>query len=396
MSEQHIDENGTLGRGKAPVSGISVPGQVGFGSLLTHSLDYVVILHLLFSIAEGSSPTPLRVWEELKARGIKSSKNVEELVGKNAVYESFGRLIVAGLVRRVEVPNKVAGRRPTIAYEVYDNPAWNPDWQSQQVGSDPLASSAPKKGDSGNPQVSPRPGTPDMAFGEAGKTAGQPTSRNAGYGVPGSGVPGRGDRRVPAGQPTSGVPGRGKASPPHPPEEEDSSSPYPLTRTAGSLPSQQTQQRQDRAPEFSEEELAAAADFLQRMGRWQAGGSTARRCAPRLLRAMRAQGWPPLASMDAGQRAVLEAEIFKNTGGAASWVKCLPGWVDDLCLYRKPATAAAPSGGPAPQDFVALRAACPDCDQYGWLLDDDDDKPNRRCTHPGLAAAGTETPGEQQ
>ena len=96
------------------------------------------------------------------------------------------------------------------------------------------------------------------------------------------------------------------------------------------------------------------------------------------------QGWPALADMDDAQRLVLEAEIFKNTGGAASWVKCLPGWVDDLCLYRKPSPATTAAAGSAPQDLAALRAACPACDQYGWVLDDDDDRPNRRCTHPGI------------
>jgi hypothetical protein len=71
------------------------------------------------------------------------------------------------------------------------------------------------------------------------------------------------------------------------------------------------------------------------MQRWQAGAATARRCAPRLLRAMRAQGWPELAEMDDAQRALLEADVLKNTGGAASWTKCLPGWVDDLRLYAR-------------------------------------------------------------
>ncbi|MFD5065820.1 hypothetical protein ACFWNO_47040, partial [Streptomyces sp. NPDC058394] len=170
--------------------------------------------------------------------------------------------------------------------------------------------------------------------------------------------------------------------------EEDSSSPYPLTRTNGSLPSQREEGR-----EFAVEEIAAAQDFLQRMQRWQAGLSTARRCAPRLLRAMRIQGWPALAGMDDAQRLVLEAEIFKNTGGASSWVKCLPGWVDDLCLYRKPAPATITAAGSVPQDLAALRAACPACDQYGWVLDDDDDRPNRRCSHPGITAG---TAKEQQ
>ncbi|MEV6080996.1 hypothetical protein AB0L80_38745 [Streptomyces sp. NPDC052069] len=340
MSDQHIDETGPLRRGKAPVSGISVPGQVGFGSLLTHSLDYVVILHLLFSIAEGSSPTPLKVWEELKARGIRSSKNVEELVGKNAVYESFGRLIAAGLVRRVEVLNKVPGRRPTIAYDVYDNPAWNPDWQAQQVGSDPLAPTAPKTGDSGNSQVSPRPGTPDMAFGDVAKLAGQPTSRNARHGVRGSGVPGRGNRRVPAGQPTSGVPGRGNVSPPHPPEEVTTSSPYPLTDTTGhtSLPSQ----KEGEGAGYAEEDLRAAADVFQLLpDPWTQGRLNATKLAPKLLAVMAEQGWPGIHTVE---RRVLVRQLTKNPHKVTNPYRLLAGdRVPNLPRYAVVSAEAARS-----------------------------------------------------
>ncbi|MFD8261599.1 hypothetical protein ACFV19_22275 [Streptomyces griseoluteus] len=126
------------------------------------------------------------------------------------------------------------------------------------------------------------------------------------------------------------------------------------------------------------------------MRRWQAGGATAKRCAPRLLRAMRAQGWPELATMDAAQREALEADVLKNTGGAESWSKCLPGWVDDLRRYTmvRPRTV---STGAAGADAAARRArieACTACDSMGWVLDDDDDGPQRRCKHP--QAAGPE------
>ncbi|MCX4665049.1 hypothetical protein [Streptomyces uncialis] len=306
-------------------------------------------------------------------------------MGKDRFTAVVARLKSVGHIAHVPAYNEET-QRPTWVTRVYRNPANNR--QYVDLG---IAESSQVRGEmreTRNPADEPSP--------EGRETRIPPgQSRNAGN--PPSEAESRETRNpandVSAGQsrnaenPPSGSP------PPHPPEEEDSSSPYPLTRPTGSLPSQQ---QEERAPEFSADDLAAAANFLQRMQLWQAGRATARRCAPRLLRAMRVQGWPPLASMDGEQRAVLEADIFKNTGGATSWVKCLPGWVDDLCLYRKPARAAAPSGGPAPQDVAALRAACPDCDQYGWALDDDDDKPNRRCTHPGLAAASTETPGEQQ
>lgn len=175
--------------------------------------------------------------------------------------------------------------------------------------------------------------------------------------------------------------------PPHPPEEEDSSSPTPPTRPAGSLPSQR-----EEGPEFSPEETAAAVDFLQQMQRWQAGAATARSCAPKLLRTMREQGWPSLVGADAGYLALLEAEVFKNTGGAASWTKCLPGWVRDLRRYAlvAPQSTPAPASGTRPVVARSVIEACPACDEYGWLLDDDDSGPQRRCTHPSVTRNGVE------
>ncbi|MFF9757421.1 hypothetical protein ACF1FC_32420 [Streptomyces sp. NPDC014344] len=346
-----------------------------------HTLDYVVLLQVMFNLASGVESTPLGVWEQLKERGIRSAKNARELVGKNAVYESFGRLLEAGYVRRTQLPHPTKpGRKGPVVYEVYDNPAWNPDWLP--------TSTETKDHEQVKPQVATLPGTPEPVSREAGKTAGQNASRNAGSGNDGSGVPGSGNRRVPAGQNVSRVPGSRIASPPHPPGEEDSSSPTPPTRTSRSLPSQ----REEEA-EFSPEEITAAEDFLQQMQRWQAGAATARRCAPRLLRTMRKQGWPSLVGMDDEQRALLEAEVLKNTGGAASWTKCLPGWVEDLrryALVRPRITAARAGGSPRSAAARGVIEACSACDEYGWLLDDDDSGPQRRCTHPGITRGEVE------
>ena len=145
--------------------------------------------------------------------------------------------------------------------------------------------------------------------------------------------------------------------------------------------------QKEEEPEFSPEEVHWAEAFLQQMQTWQAGGSTARKCASRLLRAMRRQGWPALEDMDEEQQHLLEADIFKNTGGATSWVKCLPGWIEDLRLYAAVRPRQATSGGSVDRAArLALVAACRACDAKGWVLDDDDDGPMRRCTHPGVAA----------
>ncbi|MEC7051393.1 hypothetical protein RFN57_03610 [Streptomyces violaceochromogenes] len=174
--------------------------------------------------------------------------------------------------------------------------------------------------------------------------------------------------------------------PPHPPEEEDSSSPTPPSRPAVSLPSQR-----EEGSEFSPEEITAAVDFLQQMQQWQAGAATARSCAPKLLRTMREQGWPSLAGADPGYLALLEAEVLKNTRGATSWTKCLPGWVRDLRRYALVRSQTAPpSNHPQPTAARSLIKACSACDEYGWLLDDDDSGPQRRCTHPGVTRSEAE------
>ncbi|MBK5993371.1 hypothetical protein JHN53_17320 [Streptomyces sp. MBT58] len=321
----------------------------------------------------GRPSTAAAVRKDFQALGWKMGR--ERYAGIEA------RLTKAGHLARIPAYD-VAEGRPTWITRVYRNPANNQQYvdlgisASLQVSDEMRETSTPD--DEHGPEVR-----------ETRVSPGQ--SRNAEN--PQSGAEVRKTRnpetRVSPGQSRNAENPQSGGHPPHPPEEEDSSSPYPLTRTTGPLPSQREEGR-----EFAPEEIAAAQDFLQRMQRWQAGLATARKCAPRLLRAMRTQGWPMLTAMDAAQRLVLEGEIFKNTGGATSWVKCLPGWVDDLCLYRMPtAPATGPAGGTAPQAVTELRAACPDCDQYGWALDDDDDKPNRRCTHPGLAANSAE---EQQ
>ncbi|GHJ39487.1 hypothetical protein [Streptomyces sp. TS71-3] len=128
------------------------------------------------------------------------------------------------------------------------------------------------------------------------------------------------------------------------------------------------------------------------MRQWQAGARTARKSAVPLLRTMRRQGWPSIVGLDAGDRDLLEADVLKNTGGAASWTKCLPGWVEDLRRYTtvRPQAKVAQAGGRPALPRAAVIAACPACDAYGWLLDDDDTGGQRRCTHPGVTRSEAE------
>ncbi|WP_179892092.1 hypothetical protein [Streptomyces sp. rh34] len=289
---EEFNENGGITRAKVPVSGVSVPAHMGVGSDLVDGIDYVVLLQVLFDVTSGMDVTPLRVWERLKERGIRSTKNREELVGKNSVYESFTRIIAAGYLLRVELPNeKHPGRKGRIAYRLYDNPAWNPDWQARQVGSDPLKPSEKS-------QVRTRSGTRELVDGEVGrpgKAAGQNASRNQGSGYTSSPVPGRGGRRVPAGQNASPIPGRIEPSPPHPPEG-GGGTPPPNPRNKGRAPKADRYAEQcaltadDYQP--TTEEIRAADAFLQDLpGKWQMGPDEARALAPLLASRAHTQGY---------------------------------------------------------------------------------------------------------
>lgn len=314
MTEQAsgFSEHGDITRAQAPVSGVSVPAHMGIGTDLVDGIDYVVLLQVFFDVASATDVTPLKVWERLKARGIRSTKNREELVGKNSVYESFTRIIAAGYLLRVELPNeKHPGRKGRIAYRLYDNPAWNPDWQARQVGSDPLMASEAAQGGLVKPQVETLPGTRELVKREVGasrKTAGQNVSRNQGTGNTESLVPGSGGRRVPAGQNASPVPGRIEPSPPHPPEEVTTSSPYPHTDTTGSK--RDRSQKEGEEAGYAEKDLWAAADVLQRLpDPWTQGKLNAGKLAPKLLAVMAEQGWPGIHDVE---RRLLVQQLTKN------------------------------------------------------------------------------------
>lgn len=268
-----FDEHGVVVRGAEPAQATTVLRHMVYGSGLTRSLDYVVLLHALFRLEENQAFTPRDIWKDLQNEGIRSAKNINELVGRDAVYQSFNRLIEARFLRRVEVDG-APGKFGKVRYELFRVPSYNPDTlrPDQSAGADGAAASAPL------------PGTPE-ADKPNDKTAGQPASRNPGYGVPASGVPGSGRRRVSAGQPTSQVPGSGNVAPPTPPhwEEEDSSS-LKSSSTAPAVPA--GAQTTDAAA------VTAAAEFLAELpGRWACGRKTAADLAPLLAEAVREQGW---------------------------------------------------------------------------------------------------------
>lgn len=351
MTEQ-IEETRCISH-VGPVPNVSVHAHMRSGphAVTSDPLDLVVVVELMFLFGEqarrrsADEPlviTPQNVLERLREMGVRSG-NGSRLVGRDAVYGSFARLREKGYIRRIVESDEKSGQRTGVAYEFYDWPAWNPD--------------APPVGESS--QVTPTSGI--AGSGDAGSMPGKRTKNGSAQVTPTSGIAESGDAGNCASVQVGATSGNA-GPPPHPPEEEDSSSPYPLTDGARSHPSQ----AEEGADDFSKEETAAAERFLQQMKRWQAGALTARKCAPRLLRSMRAQGWPALPGLDDEHLALLETEIFKNTGGAKSWTKCLPGWVDDLRLYdRVRSRLSSAHGGGArercPDHPARYRTGCIDC-----------------------------------
>ncbi|MET9535574.1 hypothetical protein ABZY02_34330 [Streptomyces sp. NPDC006649] len=310
--DSEVDEAGGITRGKAPAGAVTVFRDMVYGGSLVHSLDYVVLLHLLFATAEGRTLTPPQLWAELKDQGIRSAKNTKVLVGRDAVYEAFGRLIEAGYVHRVQ--SGAPGKFGKVSYEVYENPAWNPAREASPDAEEPQQGRISALASS---QVSPLPGTPETEAaldGLARVSAGQPASRNAGSGNAGSGVPGSGARRVSAGQSASGVPGSGNAAPPTPPhrEEEDSSSRKSSSTTAVT-PSASTS--------------AVTAEFLAELpGRWACGRRTAAEFAPLLADAVQTQGW------ELGRDLV--QQLTRRAPARRSITTVLRDRIEDLPRYR--------------------------------------------------------------
>ncbi len=342
-----------------PVPNVSVHAHMRSGphALTADPLDLVVVVELMFLFGEqarrraSDEPlviTPQSVLERLREMGVRSG-NGSRLVGRDAVYASFARLRAKGYIRRIVQSDEVTGQRTGVAYEFYDWPAWNPD-------APPVIESS---------QVTPTSGI--AGSGDAGSRTGNRTKKGSVQVGPTSGIAGSGD----AGSlefsqvgPTSGIAG----SPPHPPEEVDTSSPYPLTRTKTGVPSR----REEGEAEFSAEDLHAAEGFLQRMQKpWNAGRSTARKCAPRLLAVMREQGWPVIGELTDPDRLLLEQEIAKNPGGVTSYAHVLPKRIADLPLYdvAKRPGASGSSGPRKPLEGMCLRHPgfreddCPPCKQ---------------------------------
>ncbi|GAA1930503.1 hypothetical protein [Streptantibioticus ferralitis] len=366
-SKQDIDGTATFGRGTEPAPATTVLRHMVYGSGLVHALDYVVLLHLLFMLEEDRPVTVKDLWERLQAEGIRSAKNANELVGRDAVYQSVKRLIAAKFVYRVE-EGAAPGKFGSVRYLVYRQPAYHPEfvsprepWEPQDDPDFPHA----------KPQVGPLPGTPEAGTADSsseGKTAGRTASRNAGYGNAGYGVPGSGRPRIPAGRTAYGVPGSGPVSPPTPPQEEvETSSPYPLTDRNAAQPSQKEEGQDAAQQQIDPARVATAAELLADLSApWTCGRKSVREMAPLLAQAAAEQGWP------LGPE--LAQHLTQNPGGIKySYMGTLKSRIEDLPRYRR--AAAGPGehvAGEACRYHPTRDAAtCPVCASVPPLPDDE-------------------------
>ena len=371
-------EHAPITRAEAPVSGISLPAHLGVGTDLVDPLDYVVIIQVMFDVSSGRKVSPILVWQRLQERGIRSTKHRSELVGKNAVYDAFGRIIEAGYMQRYAMPNeKHPGRKGPIAYRVYDNPAWNPDWQARHVGSDPLQADADG---STTPQVGMLPQYRDDLKPEesrGGKAAGRNASPVPGSPVPGSGNQGRGGSTIPAGRNASPVPG----SPPHPPEEEvGTTSPSPHKHATTSRRDKQA------TPDVDPAAAAAAAQFLMRLpGDWSAGLQRAENLAPWLVTNAALTGW----DLDVALRMYLTRpetgkRPIENYGAVLAYR------IKNMQPREAVLEAAAAEEEPEqqPEATPGLPAWCGECDSegYRWFVPEEGAAKQCPTCHPAAIA----------
>lgn len=329
MTPHGINPAGHLGRGQEPKPSVTLHRHMVYGSGLTHPLDYVTLAHLLFMVSEGRSFTVADVVTALREQGIRSG-NGSSLIGKDAVYDAFKRLISGGFVRRLD---QAKGRSfGAVEYELYEQPGYNVDWQPSsdpyRFDGDSALRALPEAVPAGNDKVPGRSASGIGGYADAGCA----DARSA-------------KRRVSAGRSASGIAGSADRFPPHPPEEVETSSPYPLKQSA--VPTEEE-------ADFSPEQIAEAERFLQMLpAPWTVGRKTAQRLAPLLLEAAAAQGW----QLDDD----LRAQLTSNPDGIKRHASVLEKErIADLPL--RAALASRLTAVPAAQPAAVLPAWCEDLD----------------------------------
>ncbi|MFI9332644.1 hypothetical protein ACIGZJ_34565 [Kitasatospora sp. NPDC052868] len=295
MNTSHDDDTMRVVPGTEPVTEVTVHMHMVYGSNLPDPLDTLVLLHLMFMVAGGTSPTAAKVLAALRAEGVQAG-NGSGLIGRDAVQASFRRLTEAGFLRRIGQAQGQKGRFGGAGYELYRRPAYNPDW----MPSEPLsADGAPV-----SPQVTPQTAMPGTAGARKGRkriSAGQTVDGIAGHGSTAHGNAGHGEKRISAGQTVDGIAGHGSASPPHPPEV-GTTPPNPRATTDPSVSADTvtgrgsgTRSARNNNPAPMTEEQQAVVRFLMELpAPFACGLRDAKKFASRLLAALPLLGYTEL------------------------------------------------------------------------------------------------------
>ncbi|WP_327066844.1 hypothetical protein [Kitasatospora sp. NBC_01302] len=304
--------------------------------------DIGVLAHLLLRDTDRPSSVAALA-TECQQRGWKISEYAMRAIVK--------RLKQAGHVHQDRVYNKATGRLDWV-FTVYRNPANNRAYVNSVTEEMPS---------SGRFVGSQQIGQPDSSA--PNESAGQADSLNPNE----SGA----IRWDSTNRDLSNVAGQGRyvgsqrigAHPPHPPEEVETSSPYPLKQSAA--PTEEAGER------FTPEQIADAERFLQLLpGPWAAGRKTAQRLAPKLLDAADAQGW----DLDDA----LATQLTEKPDGVHRYAAVLATRIDDLPLYAAVHRTPAALTTAAPPTALPIWCEDLDCDEETRLRCITDDRGFRR------------------
>ncbi|MFH8736845.1 hypothetical protein [Streptomyces sp. NPDC017964] len=271
--------------------------------------DYGVLIRLL--LRDPGQPSGMKALaEEFQKSGWK--------MGESRLRGVMGRLKKAGHVRHEQVGYDTASKRPVWAFTVYRNPANNPEHARTLGGESSQVS--PTGGFSTD--ESARSSTHPWDFNVL---AGQTHSLDSNVSNTHLLDSNASESNVCAGQADTAISNGWVGHPPHPPEEVETSSPYPLTNTSGRMaPSAREEGEEDSASSTTTGKAVAAADhFLQELPRpWTAGRMTAKKLAPLLALAAAEQGW----ELDDA----LTSELTQNPEGVKRFPAALKARIEDL------------------------------------------------------------------
>lgn len=271
--------------------------------------DYGVLIRLL--LRDPTQPSGMKALaDEFQATSWK--------MGESRLRGVMGRLKKAGHVRHEQVSYDPKSKRPVWAFTVYRNPANNPQHARTLGGASSQVS--PTGGFSTDGSASSNTHLLDSNV-----FAGQTLSLDSNVSNTHLLDSNVSETNVYAGQADTAISNGWVGHPPHPPEEVETSSPYPLTNTSGiTAPSAREEGEGTSASNTSTDEAVAAAEhFLQELPRpWTAGRVTAKKLAPLLAVTAADQGW----ELDAA----LVAELTQNPDGVKRFPATLKSRIEDL------------------------------------------------------------------